>query len=421
MRLFVGLVSLALFGTGCKPKTYADWPAQESTFPWVSSPDPDLPEYAHTRWETETWSLDDVQMTQNYILKYLNHYTTAPREVVAHFEQAGAEVPRLGPGIVLSFVGDLLWVGDNWSDFARGAATLNRADLRMGNLETAMSSTREVSRGELPVRFNAPATMLDALPFDVLQLTNNHALDMDDEGTTSTKENVLARGYAQTGINEHLTVTVKGHQVALLSFTWGVNRRDYLTAHELFIVPFGHLGEPIDLSSVATQIAQARTAGAEYVVLMLHWGFEYEHYPDPHFLKLARQMIALGADVIAAEHPHVVQPAEICWVNHQDRVPGVGTCSIRTADGKPRRAAVLYSLGNFSNDAFDRVESNVGIVAKVSLDAGEVTGMGWTPTYFQVKPPRVEPLEAHLDQPAPAEEFARLKKHLGDGWRIPAP
>jgi poly-gamma-glutamate synthesis protein (capsule biosynthesis protein) len=278
-----------------------------------------------------------------------------------------------------------------------------------------------VTHSDVPVRLNAPTAMLDALPFDVLQLSNNHALDMDDDGTSSTKANVLAGGYRQIGVDEQLTVDVKGHQIAFLNFTWGVNRRDYMTKHELFIVPFGHIGQEIDLSSVATRIAAARDGGAEYVVLMLHWGFEFEHYPDPHFLKLARQMIALGADVIAAEHPHVVQPAEICWVNHPDRVPGVGTCSIRTADGKPRRAAVLYSMGNFSNDNFDRIESNVGIVAKVSLDGGEVTGMGWTPTYFQENPPRVEPLEAHLGDEVPSEEFARLKQHLGDGWRLPAP
>ncbi|MEZ4464750.1 MAG: hypothetical protein R3F43_09680 [bacterium] len=34
----------------------------------------------------------------------------------------------------------------------------------------------------------------------------------------------------------------------------------------------------------------------------------------------------------------------------------MGTCSVRTADGVPRTAAILYSLGNFSNDADDRVE-----------------------------------------------------------------
>ncbi|MEZ4464751.1 MAG: hypothetical protein R3F43_09685 [bacterium] len=92
-----------------------------------SSPDPDAPAYAFARWETEDWSLMDPTAGL-YLQKVLRHYTTAPPEVVAHFETARAAIPTLATGDdpVLSFSGDVLWVGDNWADFGRAAGPRRR-------------------------------------------------------------------------------------------------------------------------------------------------------------------------------------------------------------------------------------------------------------------------------------------------------
>src|SRR5205085_10888931 len=39
---------------GCDP--YALWPEPEEVFPWVYTPETDLPDYADVRVETETWT-----------------------------------------------------------------------------------------------------------------------------------------------------------------------------------------------------------------------------------------------------------------------------------------------------------------------------------------------------------------------------
>ncbi len=398
---------------------YAAWPEDPTTvFPYVFAPDPEAPDYAYARWETETWALTDPEAGA-YLRKVGLHYETAPPEVVEHFQRAGAAIaPPEGEGIELSFAGDVLWIEDNYGHFADGVADLTTADLRVANLETVASAEHEAGKGGLPVRFNAPQEMLDNLPFDVLQLNNNHTLDQDDLGAESTKAALEARGYTTTGIDTHPTVDVEGRQVALLSYTWGLNRRDVTSAHELFVVPFGHLDAPVDLSRIGDDIAAARAGGADHVVLLLHWGYEFEHYPDPHFLQLARQMVAMGADVVAGEGPHVVQPAELCHVNRPEVVPGVGTCSVRSEDGVARTAAILYSLGNFTNDVPDRVEVETGIIAKVGLGERGVTGMTWTPVTLRWDPVRVEPLAEHLEEEARAAESARLDAHLGAGWRL---
>jgi len=399
---------------------YAAWPADpEAVFPWVYTPEENLPPYAHTRWETETWPINGPESAL-YLRKLISHYTTAPQEVIQHFQATGAAIPPLGAGVRLSLAGDILYVGENWENFARGAADLTTADLRIANLETAVSNLSPSGKMGLPVRFNAPVEIFTALPFDLLQLNNNHTLDADDEGAVATQTEAEARGYRTTGLDRHAMVTAAGRKIAVLSYTWGVNRRDYTTTHELFVIPFGHVGEAIDLDLMARNITEARTEGADFVVVLVHWGFEFEHFPDPHFLQLGRRMVALGADLVSGEGPHVVQPAEICHVNQPEVVPGVGTCAVRTEDGVPRTAAILYSLGNFTNDVPDRIEVETGIIARVSLEAGVgVTGMDWVPIVLRQGPPRVEPVADHLDDPEVAGESERLNGHLGAGWRRP--
>ena len=187
-----------------------------------------------------------------------------------------------------------------------------------------------------------------------------------------------------------------------------------MTAHELHILPFGHIGEALDLAPLEDDVANARAGGADAVVVLVHWGFEYEYYADPHFMVLGRQMIAAGADVVVGQGPHVAQPAEICAVNDPEQVPGIGTCSIRTDDEQPRTAAILYSLGNFGT-IMRTAPCEVGLVATVTLDP-DVTGLGWAAA-ATVDGPEIHPLDDLLDDDELAAEAMRLDDHLGAGWK----
>lgn len=403
---------------GCGP--YARWPDPESAFPWGVPPQPDLEAYEDVRWETETWDTTDPAMTGLYIQKSFFHRPSAHPDVLAHFDAMRQELPPLAEGLRLGFVGDVMLAADAvWAEYALPAAPLlDGHDLRVGNLETPTSRDHStVPRALGTYAFNAPPEMLDGLPLDALQLNNNHSLDAGDLGLENTIDEVLARGLLPTGVDAQARATVDGQPIALLAYTWGMNDRRSSALHELYIVPFGRLDEPIPLDAIAADLQDARDDGALAVVL-LHWGFEYEYYPDPHFLRLARQIVALGADLVVGHGPHVAQPAERCFVNHPDVVPGIGTCSVRTDDGEPRVAAVLYSLGNFGTDMLT-VPTQVGLVASVSVDGRSVSGLGWQ-AVATVRDgddrPWVEPLADHLDDPALADEHARLLEHLGERW-----
>ena len=404
--------------TACDP--WAAWPEEGTYFPFVYSPQTDLEPYEEVRWETETWDpSDDLEQAGQYILKLHNHRAGAPVEALEHFETHRAQLPPLGEGVRLSFVGDVMWLGENWSEFALPVAGLLDGDLRIGNLETPVSPDHPTEQDELGLyTFNSPPAVLDSLPLDVVQLNNNHSADVGQDGLEATIEQVEEAGLVHTGVDGHARVEVGGLNIALLSYTWGLNGKPPPEDHELFVVPFGRLDEDIDLTAIGADIETARSAGADTVVLMLHWGYEYEYYPDPHFLVLGRQLVAQGADLIVGTGPHVAQPPELCHVNKPEVVPGIGTCSIRTPDGDPRSAAILYSLGNFDTMQ-PTIPVQTGLVATVSVDP-DVTGLGWEALVtVRIDTPRtVVPLEEiAVTSDEHAAELARLEEHLGTGWK----
>lgn len=411
------MIAVLLALAACDP--YRAWPEPGTAFPDVYTPEDDLEPWEEVRWETETWDpLTDTQSAALYLLKAANHRQGAPPESLLHFDAMRGLVPPLVEGdLRLSFVGDAMWIPDNHASFAVDVEPLLDGDLRIGNLETPTSPDHPTGLGELGLyAFNSPPALLDGLPLDVVQVNNNHSLDAGEEGLTATLAEIAARGLVATGVDTHATVEVDGRTIAFLSYTWGINQRDVVPERDLFVVPFGHVGEDIDLSSLAADVAAAR-AEADHVVVLVHWGFEYEYYPDPHFLVLGRRLVEAGADLVVGQGPHVVQPPEVCQVNLPEIVPGIGACSLRTDDGEPRTAAILYSLGDFES-IVATTPCRVGIVASVSLDEGGVSGLGWSAVAnVTAGPHRLVPLDAALDDEDFAAESARLDAHLGADWR----
>lgn len=421
--MMIRLVPLLILLVGCPSAEdpYAAWPDPQQTFPWGLPAETDLQPYEEVRWETETWDpYVDQAMAAQYLVKASQHRQGSLPEVEQHHAAMNARIPALtGGGVRLSFVGDVMWLGTSWSTFALPVADLLDGDLRIGNLETPIVAGESTDLSDLGLyTFNAPAEILDGLPLDVLQLNNNHSLDLGDAGLEATVQVVTERGFSPTGVDGHATVTVEGVRIALLSWTWGLNGRGPSDAHELFVLPFGRIQDgELDLAPLEAAVASAR-ADADVVVVMPHWGFEYEYYADPWFLQLGRRIVAAGADLVVGHGPHVVQPAEVCAVNDPAQPPGIGTCSVRD-DGPPRTAAILYSLGNFDT-VQPTIPVQTGLVATVDLDAAGVLGLGWDAV---VTVPGGDGKELHPlstlaeDDVDYAIEQGRLRAHIGAEWQ----
>jgi poly-gamma-glutamate capsule biosynthesis protein CapA/YwtB (metallophosphatase superfamily) len=196
-------------------------------------------------------------------------------------------------------------------DLVRG--TLTEADLAICHLETPLSSDNTSLSG-YPT-FNVPREMADALAgagYDGCTTASNHSLDRRAEGVVSTlgvldEAGLLHSGSArdQTEYDEPTIYDAGGISVASLSYSYGFNG---------FSEPADSpwLVNEIDVEEITSEVAAARSNGAEYVVLSLHWGTEYRHQPDAYQLDQAEQIAAIdGVDIVIGHHAHVVQPVDI--------------------------------------------------------------------------------------------------------------
>jgi hypothetical protein len=105
------------------------------------------------------------------------------------------------------------------------------------------------------------------------------------------------------------------------------------------------------------QIKATRAVGCDLVMLVLHWGAEWEFYPNPKQLRCAHKFAELGADAIIAQHPHVIQPVEIYQ-----------PCSY-----PDKQVPILYSLGNLT--PFGAPPYTVlSLIANLRISTGKLKG-----------------------------------------------
>lgn len=230
-------------------------------------------------------------------------------------------------------------------------------DWAIANLETPLAG-REAGYSGYP-QFNAPSSLADALKeagFNILTTANNHALDRRERGLLRTldvlreKELIAVGTHASQEEADDITIVTK-HDIdmAILAYTYGTNGIP-MPADKPYLVNL------IDEETIAADIQKAREKGADVVTVALHMEGEYHRMPNEAQKQLTQFVIEAGADIILGSHPHVVQPYEI----------------IETIDenGVPKRAVIVYSLGNFiSNQGPPRTAkyTDVGVVFNIEL------------------------------------------------------
>ena len=159
-------------------------------------------------------------------------------------------------------------------------------------------------------------------------LANNHSIDQGRRGLHATRQHLAEAGIVPLGYGcsseEQLTpvLVCKGNlRVALFNaVTLPLENWSYAE------------GEPGICQPTATQLSDAvgryRSAHpGEPIVVVLHWGTEFQAQPSMSQRRLARRLADAGADAVVGHHPHILQP-------------------IDTLD----HTIVCYSLGNFVFD-----------------------------------------------------------------------
>lgn len=255
---------------------------------------------------------------------------------------------------------------------------LAAADLAICHLETPLSAD-DTNISGYPV-FNTPHELADAIKevgYKGCSTASNHAIDAGADGVTATLDALDEAGIAHAGTArtreeaEAIEVhTVKGVRIAHLSYTYGTNGIP-APASQPWLV------NVTDVARILADAARAKQAGAQFVVVSMHWGVEYQTAPTPEQQAQARTLLASpDVDLILGDHVHVLQPVQ-----------------------KIGDKYVIYGLGNLlSNQSpaaglTPNTEDGAILTAQVRAQNGtaSVERVTYTATYVEIGPYTVWP------------------------------
>ncbi|MFK4065559.1 CapA family protein [Streptomyces sp. NPDC029674] len=154
-------------------------------------------------------------------------------------------------------------------------------------------------------------TAIKDVGYDQCSSASNHTLDHGPAGVTRTLNALDKAGLRHTGsarskaeADKPLITEVKGVKVGQISFAFGFNGRE-VPKDKPWIVNQNRF------DAIAAAEKKARAAGAEVVILSIHWGRENQPNASASQLKLARRIAKeTGINLVLGHHAHVVQPME---------------------------------------------------------------------------------------------------------------
>jgi len=232
---------------------------------------------------------------------------------------------------------------------------ITNADLAFINQETVMAGA-EFGYSGYPL-FNTPQqlayNLVDA-GFDIMNLANNHAMDMGRNGLHSTLDfldtikELTVIGARKQGESARI-VTKNNITLGFLSYTFSLNGIP-LPRDEPNLVSM------IDRDKMAQEIRDLKPL-CDFLIVSMHWGTEYLLQPDRDQLSLANFLAEQNVDLVLGHHPHVLQRTE----------------KIPRPDGK--ETLVFYSLGNFASQQRER-ERIIGMLAFINIKKTESISSG---------------------------------------------
>jgi len=299
--------------------------------------------------------------------------------------------------IKLSFVGDILCeieqnigrnnksknyydytnIFENISDYLRSS------DYVIGNLETPIAG-KKLKYTDHKWSFNTPEEFVKNLKksgFDLVSTANNHCLDRGIDGLKNTLKVLDKYGISHIGTyrNEQdrkkvFIKEINGIKVSFIAYTYGTNalfNKNYLDKEHRYCVNLfkrqeykinkynifrrginkfykGKLycfQEPFYLRRVTYDIDLAKRMGADYIVICIHSGGQYNDEIDQNTRFLFDYISKKGVNAIIGCHPHVLQ--ECRFENHVIKAYSLGNfltmsgVSIEPFDKMAEYAAIL--------------------------------------------------------------------------------
>ncbi|MFH8798616.1 CapA family protein [Streptomyces sp. NPDC017936] len=190
------------------------------------------------------------------------------------------------------------------------------ADVALCHMDTVYGASGDYTGSPL---FRSPPQIADALAatgYDSCSTASDHSLEDGAPGVRRTldaldRAGVRHAGTARTGAEARAVTLLRAGpaKVAHLAYTYDTDGRP-MPAGQPWAV------NRIDENRVVADARAARAAGADVVVVSLHWGTEWQDAPDTFQITLARRLTASRTggrpdiDLILGTHAHVPQAYE---------------------------------------------------------------------------------------------------------------
>lgn len=197
---------------------------------------------------------------------------------------------------------------------------LQSADAVFANLECAITShTHPWSRTYKVFHFRADPAAINLLKIANIQgvsLANNHSLDFEEQGLLDSLRHLDQAGIVHVGAGTNLAqarmpaiITIKGLKVGFIAAT--DNEPVFAACENKPGTNYLSIEiKPDSLTYLRQDIEGAKKAGAEFIILSLHWGPNMVQVPPARFRSFAQAAIDMGVDVIHGHSAHLFQGIE---------------------------------------------------------------------------------------------------------------
>lgn len=279
----------------------------------------------------------DISVSSEAPFKETTATVLSTGDIMVHSPQlTGAYVPSSG-------------LYDFSAFFKETAPYFKNADLNIGNLEVTFGGNEGREYSGYPM-FNTPDSLADAIKesgLNLLLTSNNHSYDTGLSGLKRTVSILKQKGIDYTGTKENETELayiikkINNISVGIINYTYETSPsnptegRKYLNGSIIsaeannLINSFSYNKIEAFYTDIEANLTQMKNDGAEFLVVYIHWGNEYQTTPNTHQKSIAQRLCNMGVDIIIGSHPHVIQPVELI-----------------TSEDSLHTAVCLYSTGN---------------------------------------------------------------------------
>ena len=290
-------------------------------------------------------------------------------------------------------------------------ATIEGADLAVCHLETPLAPALGPYSGY--PSFSAPPQIAPALQwagYDACTTASNHTVDTGFEGLARTVGVLDRIGLAHTGsyatrrasttptLVDVTTADGRTVRVGLVSATYGLNGLPVPSEAPWSV-------DLIDVPRIVARAKAARRAGAEIVLVALHWGTDgYAPITDEQRRVADLLTRSKAIDLVYGHHAHIVQPIE--KVNGEWVVFGLGNAIAQQDSASPE----LYE-GVAAQVAFREKPSGRFAIVRVRARPTLMTAYGAHPMrYLDVGRALADPAWGYLRQRLLAARAAVLAR-----------